>query len=442
MSHHSDELRSPGALGGKTAHACDGCLRRRARWYCAADDAFLCMACDASVHSANTLALRHHRLRLQTSSSSPPLSSNFDDALPPWLHGFKRRARTPRVKPSPAGPPKLEPLVPDLEADEKLYAEEEHLLHRVPIFDPVLAEFFSPPAINDADTLTDEAKPVAQLPEHAHVPAPAAAAGSLAGFQPSDLDLDEFAANVETLLGRGLDDGTFCIDALGLIDSAKDDDKGRVKVELDIDAGGGSDVVACNTDMEIDLSTETLDIDFGRRLRGEEHEEQKVAEEAAMASGGGGGVERAAAGRGMMLRLDYEAVIAAWSCNGCSPWTDGERPQFNLDDFMMMMWSGGSVREGGGWKVAPVYGEVGMAAGNGGREARVTRYREKRRTRLFSKKIRYEVRKLNAEKRPRMKGRFVKRAAFPAARPAAAPFTFDNDSGEQNACKGVAMQYS
>lgn len=47
-----------------------------------------------------------------------------------------------------------------------------------------------------------------------------------------------------------------------------------------------------------------------------------------------------------------------------------------------------------------------------GREARVLRYKEKRRTRLFSKKIRYEVRKLNAEKRPRMKGRFVKRTNF------------------------------
>ncbi|EPS70097.1 hypothetical protein M569_04667, partial [Genlisea aurea] len=49
------------------------------------------------------------------------------------------------------------------------------------------------------------------------------------------------------------------------------------------------------------------------------------------------------------------------------------------------------------------------AAADGGREARVSRYREKRRMRLFSKKIRYEVRKLNAEKRPRIKGRFVKR---------------------------------
>lgn len=52
---------------------------------------------------------------------------------------------------------------------------------------------------------------------------------------------------------------------------------------------------------------------------------------------------------------------------------------------------------------------------DGGREARVSRYREKRRTRLFAKKIRYEVRKLNAEKRPRMKGRFVKRTPFVGA---------------------------
>lgn len=63
------------------------------------------------------------------------------------------------------------------------------------------------------------------------------------------------------------------------------------------------------------------------------------------------------------------------------------------------------------------YEDIGVIGGNtamgdGGREARVLRYREKRRTRLFSKKIRYEVRKLNAEKRPRMKGRFVKRADF------------------------------
>lgn len=31
---------------------------------------------------------------------------------------------------------------------------------------------------------------------------------------------------------------------------------------------------------------------------------------------------------------------------------------------------------------------------------------------FFSKKIRYEVRKLNAEQRPRMKGRFVKKTQW------------------------------
>jgi len=37
------------------------------------------------------------------------------------------------------------------------------------------------------------------------------------------------------------------------------------------------------------------------------------------------------------------------------------------------------------------------------REASVLRYKEKRQNRLFAKKIRYQVRKLNADKRPRIK---------------------------------------
>ena len=81
-----------GAVGAKSARACDGCLRRRARWYCAADDAFLCQGCDTSVHSANPLARRHERLRLRP-SSPPPLvppsgSGRRDEAVPAaW---FKR----------------------------------------------------------------------------------------------------------------------------------------------------------------------------------------------------------------------------------------------------------------------------------------------------------------------------------------------------------------
>uniref|UniRef100_A0A7N1A985 CONSTANS-like protein n=1 Tax=Kalanchoe fedtschenkoi TaxID=63787 RepID=A0A7N1A985_KALFE len=44
------------------------------------------------------------------------------------------------------------------------------------------------------------------------------------------------------------------------------------------------------------------------------------------------------------------------------------------------------------------------------REARVLRYREKRKNRRFEKTIRYASRKAYAETRPRIKGRFVKRA--------------------------------
>lgn len=44
------------------------------------------------------------------------------------------------------------------------------------------------------------------------------------------------------------------------------------------------------------------------------------------------------------------------------------------------------------------------------REARVLRYREKRKNRKFEKTIRYASRKAYAEARPRIKGRFAKRA--------------------------------
>ena len=97
-----------------------------------------------------------------------------------------------------------------------------------------------------------------------------------------------------------------------------------------------------------------------------------------------------------MVQIIVAAIVCSWWC--CCA--------------VQGVWMGGGGRPGGEAS-APRLGMMG-----GGREARVSRYREKRRTRLFAKKIRYEVRKLNAEKRPRMKGRFVKR---PAAGGAAAP---------------------
>ena len=77
-----------------------------------------------------------------------------------------------------------------------------------------------------------------------------------------------------------------------------------------------------------------------------------------------------------------------------------------------------------------VVGSRVAAAAVESREARLMRYREKRKNRRFEKTIRYASRKAYAESRPRVKGRFAKRAddndaeaaGFPnAATAAAAP---------------------
>ncbi|KAK9279697.1 hypothetical protein L1049_013377 [Liquidambar formosana] len=88
------------------------------------------------------------------------------------------------------------------------------------------------------------------------------------------------------------------------------------------------------------------------------------------------------------LNLNYQEVLDAWSDRG-SLWAD---------DYSLSIASNTYMGE------VPV-----MEEEKSRREASVLRYKEKRQSRLFSKKIRYQVRKLNADKRPRLKGRFVKR---------------------------------
>nr|UOF76507.1 CONSTANS-like protein [Olimarabidopsis pumila] len=94
--------------------------------------------------------------------------------------------------------------------------------------------------------------------------------------------------------------------------------------------------------------------------------------------------------RNMLLRLNYENVIAAWDKQ--------ESPRevtHNTSNFQL---------------VPPGIEEEKRVSSRSEREARVWRYRDKKKNRLFEKKIRYEVRKVNADKRPRMKGRFVRRS--------------------------------
>ncbi|KAG6430413.1 hypothetical protein SASPL_108479 [Salvia splendens] len=86
------------------------------------------------------------------------------------------------------------------------------------------------------------------------------------------------------------------------------------------------------------------------------------------------------------LKLNYNSIAHAWSDK---PWPFSEEsPESDIRARLAQI---------------ELFSEKG-----GVREASVQRYKEKRRTRLFSKKIRYQVRKVNADRRPRMKGRFVR----------------------------------
>ncbi|KAL5544770.1 hypothetical protein UlMin_008554 [Ulmus minor] len=401
--------KTANAMGGKTARACDSCLRRRARWFCAADDAFLCQACDASVHSANQLASKHERVRLQTWSfkGKESMVLGDDEASPAWHRGFTRKARTPRhnkavtlvqhTKEDEQKVLELDPpmaFVPEMSnEDASLNGNgDEDLLYRVPIFDPFAAETIIENDDHHNLMVDDYGKNDASEE-----------LDNLHGFLPSEIELAEFAADVENLLGGGLDD----IKEFGLeLLECKGEDNNEacisveeakmVKVEEDETVLGA---IAFQLDpcfgenFDFELSDGTI---AGEEKVVPTMEERKIANSNEQKK------------REILLRLNYEAVIAAWASQG-SPWTTGTRPEVNPDH---------------GWpdhmdtEIHLPYGEVGVHGGQAGsshdvgREARVSRYREKRRTRLFSKKIRYEVRKLNAEKRPRMKGRFVKRTSF------------------------------
>ncbi|PWZ58217.1 Zinc finger protein CONSTANS-LIKE 16 [Zea mays] len=403
------------ALGARTARSCDSCMRRRARWHCPADNAFLCQTCDVSVHSANPLARRHHRVRLPSAScSSPPR----DPDAPTWLHGLKRRPRTPRSKPGGSNKHEAAPssiaaaasaAVPDLEAEAEAEAEEsgsgilgdndddhgfqdddEDLLYCVPVFDPMLAEFYNPVADEGEQKPACLMLPLVETsPEFAS--GGLAEADGLSGFDVPDMDLASFAADMESLL-MGVDDG---FDDLGFLDEQNP----QVNADVDLEA-----MAAPEPERE-DKKRKRDGFDYLGFLDEEKPQVNADVDLEAMVAPEPEREDKKRKRTDVILKLNYEGVIASWVRDGGSPWYHGERP--HLDDPYEL------------WLEFPATGSRGLFGGTmtavtgGEREARVSRYREKRRRRLFAKKIRYEVRKLNAEKRPRMKGRFVKRTTLP-----------------------------
>lgn len=123
--------------------------------------------------------------------------------------------------------------------------------------------------------------------------------------------------------------------------------------------------------------------------------------------GGGGGAERSL--------FDLLSDVDIMSCGGgglASSFDGAAAPPLWLHPGQLAALTPWSPADS---VVVPTSAAGAVAAAAAAREERVRRYREKRKNRKFQKTIRYASRKAYAEARPRIKGRFVKRATTAAA---------------------------
>ncbi|KAI3800477.1 hypothetical protein L1987_28568 [Smallanthus sonchifolius] len=323
--------KTANVVAGKTARACDSCARKRARWYCAADDAFLCQSCDASVHSANQLAGRHERVLLKTTSSKVFGLDEPTPCEPTWHQGFTRRARTPRQRTKYSL--KIEgkhdaansevPLVPEIGVFEASLLdddEEEEFSHCVPVYDPFETEL-----CNDSNEIGRSLSFIGENKKE----------DECFDLPDDDLDLLDFATDVECLLGKGFDDASCRIEDLGLTNNYKDEGnsnyigtclgENRVKVE--------------DKEVEAILGFDHWDFEYETSMVIKEEEKKVASIEGGHMMVSNDRFDNAKVRPwSITLRLNYEDVINTWADQG-SPWTNGTRPELKPDgswpDFMV-----------------------------------------------------------------------------------------------------------
>ncbi|CAM6023942.1 unnamed protein product [Sphagnum balticum] len=392
------------AIAGRATRACDVCGIQRARWYCGADEAYLCAKCDTTVHGANALALRHDRVRLAPHGTPEQKSFKGSSSV---LSKHSSINGDVRVLPSAASP-----------SDHVLTERKQQ------VFEALQTPETTPPMVSD---LLD----------------------CKAFLVPDCFD------NCAHFVDSGVD---ICCDVDGKISLVEDDSTRTVKEEeeeegKDIEnfgtefSGSKTDQLGADSGASAEFeptdfgSTDFASPDFGPRdimcdefgldfdfpgsissesaFDGTERS-KKEAQEILRCSLESLSEEELR--QVPSLRLDYDDVLNAWSDRGAF-WMPLDS-QYNSAQLLLLnpdvdstaagrMEVAGTGVEGGDHQHRHDGSEGGgaAAAAEVGRQARVLRYKEKRRTRLFSKTIRYEVRKLNAERRPRIKGRFVKRTS-------------------------------
>nr|AQQ11851.1 constans-like protein [Phyllostachys edulis] len=219
-------------------------------------------------------------------------------------------------------------------------------------------------------------------------------------------------------------------------------DKDGAAVSLDVVDGGGKDV-------KLDfLFADVMDPFLGSEVARFSHTDSVVPNNGSSAGGNGGAVELDFGGAAAVAKPSYSSYTAA------SLGHSGSSSEVGLVPDAICGRGGGIIELDFAHSKAAYLPYVatpshsvssvdvgavpersdGAAAGKvattgEGREARLMRYREKRKNRRFEKTIRYASRKAYAESRPRIKGRFAKRAddadAEDAASAAPQPYMLD-----------------
>lgn len=95
------------AIASRASRPCDVCASKSALWYCGADAAYLCDRCDTQVHTANSLAQRHERVRL--SPTGVPVTTQLPARKPSPESTASKKSATTKKQKKHSPPPQVLP---------------------------------------------------------------------------------------------------------------------------------------------------------------------------------------------------------------------------------------------------------------------------------------------------------------------------------------------
>lgn len=433
------------AIAGRNARACDVCANKSAHWFCAADDAYLCTGCDSQVHCANALSMRHERVRLSANGTPMKASAKVfsKGSKVPKVPKVEEHVCSGAAKKLHASPPQVAPVRKRSRTARPyshhlkkltLVVKVEDRQSDLEIFDVLDGDDFLvrddnqevPCLLESSSSELDFLSPDGEFQEGDH----SASADSFAAF---------FKSKAAHSHGASDDGDQFLVpDATAA--SSENLPGDAFFFPGDIPGLGGFDSFVPEVDLSDDFSMSfdlALQNNEAEAFEGEHHgvaltackvEDQSQPEQFTDGPFAKFFTTKSKAELMQPMSLDRIASQAREILSCCRDEGDLHAPalKLNVTD-VLAAWS-----DRGDFWIRPKSEENSKSSSDAGvvpdldapsagddshsgadRDARVLRYKEKRRTRLFSKKIRYEVRKLNAERRPRMKGRFVKRSSVP-----------------------------